>query len=45
LEHLYGPAASLIFRPLARGGAAAIIFMPARSSPQTEAHSATEAVL
>ena len=31
--------------PLARGGAAAIIFMPARSSPQTEAHSATEAVL
>jgi two-component system LytT family sensor kinase len=45
LEHLYGPGASLIFRPLARGGAAAIIFMPARSSPQTEAHSATEAVL
>lgn len=45
LEHLYGPAASLIFRPLARGGAAAIIFMPARTSPQTEAHSATEAVL
>jgi sensor histidine kinase YesM len=45
LEHLYGPAASLIFRPLARGGAAAIIFMPARSSRQTEAHSATEAVL
>jgi two-component system LytT family sensor kinase len=45
LEHLYGPVASLILRPLARGGAAAIIFMPARSSPQTEAHSATEAVL
>jgi len=45
LEHLYGPAASLIFRPLARGGAAAIIFMPARSSPQTETHSATEAAV
>ena len=45
LEHLYGSAASLIFRPLARGGAAAMIFMPARSSPQTEAHSATKAVL
>jgi two-component system, LytTR family, sensor kinase len=45
LEHLYGPVASLIFRPLARGGAAAIIFMPARSSPQTEAHAATQAAL
>jgi two-component system, LytTR family, sensor kinase len=44
LEHLYGPAASLIFRPLAGGGAAAIIFMPARMSPQTGAHTATEAV-
>ena len=45
LEHMYGPAASLIFRPLARGGAAAIIFMPARLSPQTEAHSATGAAV
>ena len=45
LEHLYGPVASLIFRPLARGGAAAIIFVPPRSSPQTELHSTTEAVL
>jgi two-component system, LytTR family, sensor kinase len=42
LEHLYGPAASLIFRPLARGGAVAIIFIPARKSPQTETHSVTE---
>jgi two-component system, LytTR family, sensor kinase len=45
LEHLYGPAASLIFRPLARGGAAAIIVVPARLSPQTEVPSTTEAVL
>ena len=45
LEHLYGPAASLIFRPLAPGGAAVIIFMPARSSQQTEDHSATGAAV
>jgi len=45
LEHLYGTSASLIFRPLTRGGAAAIIFMPARSSQQAEVRSATEAVL
>jgi two-component system, LytTR family, sensor kinase len=45
LEHLYGAAASLIFRPLARGGAAAIIVVPARLSPPTEVHSTTEAVL
>ena len=45
LEHLYGSAASLILRPLARGGAAAIIVVPARSGQQTEVHSTTEAVL
>jgi two-component system, LytTR family, sensor kinase len=45
LEQLYGSVASLILRPLARGGAAAIIVVPARSGPQTEVHSATEAVL
>jgi two-component system LytT family sensor kinase len=42
LEHLYGPGASLIFRPLARGGAAAVIFIPARSILRTEAHSIAE---
>jgi len=35
----------LILRPLARGGAAAIIVVPARSGQQTEVHSTTEAVL
>jgi hypothetical protein len=45
LEHLYGPAASLIFRPLARGGAAAIIFVPMRPSPQIELRPTAEAVL
>jgi two-component system, LytTR family, sensor kinase len=30
LEHLYGPSASLVFRSLARGGAAALIHMPLR---------------
>jgi sensor histidine kinase YesM len=33
LEHVYGPAASLLFRPLARGGAVAIIFVPALPKP------------
>ena len=45
LENLYGPAASLIFRPLARGGAAAIIFVPVRPSPQIEPRPTAEAVL
>jgi two-component system, LytTR family, sensor kinase len=40
LEHLYGPSASLIFRPLARG-AAAMIFIPVR--PTAKGHSAAEA--
>lgn len=44
LEHLYGPAASLILRPLARGGAAAIVFMPARLSSPAETHSAAEVI-
>lgn len=42
LEHLYGSEASLIFRSVARGGAAAIIFIPARSNPRTELYSAAE---
>lgn len=45
LEHLYGPVAALIFRPLARGGAAAILVIPARLSPPTEVRSTTEAIL
>jgi hypothetical protein len=45
LQHLYGPAASLIFRPLAHGGATAIISVPLRPRPQTELHSTAEAVL
>jgi sensor histidine kinase YesM len=32
LEHLYGPTTSFIFRALARGGAAAIIFIPGRTA-------------
>ena len=45
LEHLYGPTASFIFRPLARGGAAAIIVVPVRPNPHTEPHSAVQAAL
>ena len=40
LQHLYGPGASLIFRSIARGGAAAIIFIPARMNSRTELYSA-----
>ncbi len=39
LECIYGPAASLLFRPLARGGAVAIIFVPGRLTPNPEQHS------
>lgn len=45
LTQLYGATASFIFRPLARGGAVAIITVPARPSPHTELHSAAEAAL
>jgi hypothetical protein len=45
LEHLYGSAASFIFRPLARGGAVAIIFVPVRLTPNMQKHSAAEAAL
>jgi hypothetical protein len=45
LESLYGPAASFIFRPLARGGAVAIIVVPMRPSPHAAVHSAAEAAL
>jgi len=44
LEHFYGPAASFIFRPLARG-AVAIIVVPVRTTPQSELHSAAKATL
>jgi len=44
LEHLYGPTASLTFRPLARGGAAAIIVLPERPSPRVDTHTAQAAV-
>jgi two-component system, LytTR family, sensor kinase len=40
LECIYGPAASLLFRPLARGGGAvAVIFVPGRLTPNPEQHS------
>jgi two-component system LytT family sensor kinase len=42
LENIYGPGASLIFRPLAGGGAAAVIFIPARPILTTEGHSVAE---
>jgi LytS/YehU family sensor histidine kinase len=45
LEHLYGRGASLIFRPLARGGAAAVLFMPERPQGQTEQNSAARVAL
>lgn len=45
LEQLYGSAASFLFRSLARGGAAAILVIPARPSLHTEAHSAAGAAL
>lgn len=44
LEQLYGPTASFIFRPLARGGAVAMIVVPMRPNPHSELHSAAEAV-
>ncbi|MGD0892726.1 MAG: histidine kinase [Terracidiphilus sp.] len=43
LEHLYGPEASLIFRPLARGGAAALLFIPGRPGLKEAPHPAVEA--
>lgn len=45
LVQLYGPRGSLIFRPLARGGAAAIIFIPARTSLHTAQPAGAEHVL
>jgi two-component system LytT family sensor kinase len=43
LEHLYGTGASLVFRGLARGGACAIIFLPAPKSTSTGLNPAEEA--
>lgn len=40
LEHLYGPGASLVFRALAKGGAAAIISIPPRGQAQGNAATA-----
>lgn len=37
LEHLHGAPATLVFRPLARGGAAVLITMPARTEVDAEA--------
>jgi len=45
LEQLYGATASFIFRPLARGGAVAIIVVPVRPNPRSETRSAAEAAL
>ena len=42
LAHLYGPAAAFNFRPLARGGAVAIIVVPVRPNPHPELHAAAE---
>jgi two-component system, LytTR family, sensor kinase len=42
LEHLYGPGASLVFRSLARGGAAVILFIPSPARPQTERFTTAE---
>jgi hypothetical protein len=43
LLHLYGPAGRLIFRALAKGGAAALISIPARPSKLGAAHAPAEA--
>lgn len=45
LEHLYGSAGSLVFRALARGGAAAIIVVPVRPNTTAYVQSAAEAAL
>ena len=42
LEHLYGAAGSLVFRPLARGGAAVLIALPARNNLQGQPQAAAE---
>jgi hypothetical protein len=44
LEQLYGTAASLVFRPLARGGAAVLIFIPAPHGQHANVHSASAEV-
>jgi two-component system LytT family sensor kinase len=44
LEQLYGTGASLILRPLARGGAAVLLFFPARHGPDAQLHPTAEAV-
>lgn len=45
LEHSYGPTASLNFRPLAHGGAIAIIFIPLHSRPEPHLGSVAETAL
>jgi two-component system, LytTR family, sensor kinase len=42
LEQLYGPRGQLLLRPLARGGAAALISVPARKASSTAAHTIAE---
>ena len=44
LEHSYGPGASLIFRPLARGGAIAIIFIPLNAAPEPQLRTQPESL-
>jgi LytS/YehU family sensor histidine kinase len=44
LEHSYGPGASLILRPLARGGAIAIIFIPLQATPEPHFHTEPQRV-
>jgi len=42
LEYSYGPGASLILRPLARGGAVAIIFIPLQAAPEQHLRTAPQ---
>ena len=44
LEHLYGTAGQLVFRPLARGGAGVLIAIPARRAASMPATTAAEVV-
>jgi two-component system LytT family sensor kinase len=45
LEHSYGPGASLIFRPLAPGGAIAIIFIPLHAASELQVRAEPQATL
>jgi two-component system, LytTR family, sensor kinase len=45
LEHSYGPGASFLFRPLARGGAMAMIFIPVQGGRKPQLRPASQRVL